>query len=205
MASIRLAYDFFRRQETKAFGYIRKHPRSSWLIALDAVLSASLVFGIFTYTSNAAQASNMKALRNVGAVAMTSSEFVSHVIAEGKAIYWMGDLAGFDISLVTGGDDVSYVSYVKRGHDLSNWNFQKITLVTYRGGMRTEGPRHFGTWADPASLVTAGGLVVAFDKGSMKEELVNIGGTSNVVSIYYPEAQTTTKFMENAVALRLVA
>ncbi|MBI3428597.1 MAG: hypothetical protein HY050_00765 [Actinobacteria bacterium] len=204
MALVRLIYDFFRKEELRAFDYIRKHPRAKWIIGLDAILSISLVFSGFTYASQSSKNEMSAELKRVGAVAMSPTEFVNHVRREGNREYWLGEIPGFDIAAHVDLAGVSSLSYVKRGSDPHDLDRPKITVVTYTGSINRTGIHQFGTWLEPTTSVTASGLVVKYDLSVMMDQIVAINGTTNIVSIHYPTAQTLQTFMENAAALRLV-
>ena len=204
MALIRLIYDFLRKEELVALDYIRKHPRAKWIIALDAVLSITLVFSGYAYASQSSKSDMSIELKRIGAEAMSPSEFVIQVRKGGTREYWLGDLSGFDITARAGNGGVSSISYVRRGSDPLDLNRAKITILTYSGSDVLAGMHPLGTWLQPAISVTASGLVVKYDQSTMTDQVITINGTTNIVSIHYPSVQTLQTFMDNAVALRLV-
>ena len=204
LALTRLVYGFLRKEELMAFDYLRKHPRVRWIIALDAVLSITLVFSGFAYASQSTKSGMSVELKRIGAVAMSSSEFVKNVRKEGGREYWFGDMTGLDIMAYKGQDGVHSVSYVKRGSNPSDLSRPKITILTYNQLIDETRIQSFGTWLLPTKSVTASGLIVQYDLSSMTDQIVAINGTSNIVSIHYPAVQSLETLMENAVALRLV-
>ena len=204
MAMVRFVYDFLRKEELMAFDYIRKHPRAKWLIFLDAIVTLSLVFGGFAYASQSSRSDTSAALMRVGAVAMTSSQFIDHVRTGGGKVYWLGDISGSGISSNESQRNIVSVTYAKTGSNSGNLGRHEITIVTHRNSNEIKGEVQSGTSLQPDSSVTASGLVVAYNKNSMMDEVVSMNGTFNVVSIHYPAAQTFETLMGNAMALRLV-
>lgn len=205
MALIRFIYDFILKEESMAFGYIRKHPRRILLMSLDAILSVSLVYAGFSYASASSHDETSLALLRVGAAAMPSSQLASHIRSEGGTAYWLGDKSGFDIATHENSEQSRSISYVEKGSDPSEVDVPEISIITYRGSIDVSRIRQFGTWLESSTTVTASGLIVEYDLNSMMGEIVAINGTSNVVYIRYSTIQTLQTLMQNAVALRLVA
>jgi len=205
IALVRLIYDFLLKEESMAFGYIRKHPRRIYLMSLDAIFSITLVFAGFAYASASSRNDTSLALMRAGAIAMPSSEFVDYIHSQGGRAYWLGDISGFDITSNESIDDSRSISYVRKGSDPHDVDRPMITVVTLRRSMNINGIRQFGTWSEPSTTVTASGLIVEYDLNSMMGEVVSITGSSNIISIHYPTAQTLQVLLTNAAALRLVA
>ncbi|MDP1721044.1 MAG: hypothetical protein Q8L08_08640 [Candidatus Nanopelagicaceae bacterium] len=202
---IRLIYDFLLKEESRAFKYIRKHPRRIGMLSLDAILSVALVSAGFLYASASSRNETSLALMRVGAVALPSSEFVEHIRFDGGRAYWLGDISGFDIVHDDSIDERRSISYVKKGSDPQDLGRPQITVVTYRTSMNVNGVREFGTWSEPFTTVAASGLIVGYDLNSMMGEIISINGTSDTVYIHYPTAQTLLTLMRNAGSLKLVA
>lgn len=204
MAVIRYIYDFLRKEELSVFDYIRKHPRRNWLIALDALLTVSIVFGGVAYASQTSKNATSVELMRVGAMPMTTSEFLEHMHADGGREYWLGDMEGFGISSDERQKRVRFLSYVRNGSDPTDLRGHEITIVTYRSSIDVDGSRQFSPGVEPSISVTASGRVVQYDKTSMMSEVVSMTGSSSKVSIHYQEAQSLETLMTNAMGLRIV-
>jgi len=112
---IRSIYDFLLKKESTAVRYIRKHPRRIGMLSLDAILSIALVSAGFSYASASSKNETSLALMRVGAVALSSSEFVEHIRLDRGGAYWLGDISGFDIVHDDSIDERRSISYVKKG------------------------------------------------------------------------------------------
>lgn len=205
MSLIRLIYDFILKEESMAFGYIRKHPRRIFLMSLDAILSVSLVHAGFSYASVSSNTESSLALLRAGAVTMPSSQLASHIRSEGGTAYWLGDKSGFNIATHESSEQSRSISYVEKVSDPGELDIPKISITTYRGSIDMSRIRQFGTWLKSSTNVTASGLIVEYDLNSMMGEIVVINGTSDVVYIRYSTIQSLETLMQNAVALKLVA
>lgn len=203
MAVIRFIYDFLRKEELVAFSFIRKHPRRNWLIAVDALLTVSIVLGGVAYASQSSKDATSVELMRVGAMPMTASEFVEHVHADGGKEYWLGKMEGFGISSDERQENVRFLSYVRNGSDPRDLRGHEITIVTYRSSIDLDGSHQFSPGVVPSISVTASGRIVQYDKTSMMNEVVSIIGNSNKVSIHYQEAQSLETLLDNAMALRV--
>lgn len=201
----RWIYRFILKEESMAFGYIRKHPRRIFLMSLDAILSVALVFAGFSYASATSHDERSLALLRVGAMAMPSSQLASHIRSEGGTAYWLGDKSGFDIATYESSEQSRSISYVEKGSDPSELDIPEISITTYRGSIDMSRNRQFGTWLETSTTVTASGLIVEYDLNSMTGQIVAMKGTSNVVYIRYSTIQSLDTLMQNAAALRLVA
>lgn len=204
MAVIRFIYDFIKKEELVALGYIRKHPRRNWLIALDALLTMSLVFGGVAYASQSSNNATSLELMRVGAIPMTSSEFIEHAHAHGGIVYWLGSMKGFGITSDERQEGVHFLSYVKDGSNPSDMAEREITIVTYHASIDSEGSHQFSARAVTSTLVTSSGRIVQYDRTSMMSEVISISGSSSKVSIHYLRAQSLQTLEDNAMALQAV-
>lgn len=203
MALIRFIYDFVRKEELVALNYIREHPRRNWLIALDALITVSLVFGGVSYAAQSSNNATTKELMRIGALPMTASEFVEHAHAEGAREYWLGELKGFGISSDDRQENQRLVSYAKNGSNPMDLKTPEITIATYQSSIDAAGSNQFAQGVELATSVTAGGRVVQYDKTSMVHEVVSIVGNSTEISIHYQSAQSLQTLLDNATALRI--
>lgn len=203
MALFRYIYDFLRKEDVVGLDYIRQHPRRYWLIALDALITMSLVFGGVAYASQSSRDATSLELMRIGAMPMTASEFMAHVHAEGGREYWLGEMQGYGITSDERQEDVRFVSYVRSGSDPSDLGAHEITIVTYRSSIDTQGIHQFSAGLDLSTSVTASGLIVQYDKTSMLDEVISMNGNFSKISIHYLEAQSLETLMDNAMALRV--
>lgn len=204
MAVIRFIYDFLRKGELVALGYIREHPRRNLLIALDALITVSIVFGGVAYASQSSNDATSVELMRVGAMPMTSSEFIEHALAHGGRVYWLGKMEGYGISSDVREENVHFLSYVRDGSDPRDLRGREITIVTYRSSIDMEGSHQFAGGAVTSTFVTASGRIVQYDKTTMMDQLVSEIGNSNKVSIHYLGAQSLQTMEANAMALQVV-
>lgn len=203
MALIRFIYDFIKKEELDALRYIRGHPRRIWLIAFDALLTMSIVFGGFAYGSQSSKDATSVELMRIGAIPMTASEFIEHARAHRGREYWLGKLGGFSISTDDRQKDTHFLFYLRDGSDPSDLRGREITIITYNGSVDAGGLQQFSGGAVTSTFVTASGRIVQYDKTTMTDELVSIIGNSSKISIHYLEAQPLETFMDNAMALQI--
>lgn len=205
MALIRFIYDFVRKEELVALHYIRENPRRNWLIALDALVTVSLVFGGVSYAAQSSNNATTKELMRIGAMPMTASEFVEHAHSIGAREYWLGEVKGFGISSDDRAESERLVSYVRNGSNPMDLKGHGITIATYRSSIDSQVSDQFAQGVELSTSVTASGRIVQYDKTSMMHEVVSIIGNTNQISIHYQDSQSLQTLMDNATALRIAS
>jgi hypothetical protein len=207
MALIRFIFDFLKKEELVVLHYIRQHPRRNWLIALDALITISLVFGGVAYASQSSKNATSRELMRIGAMPMTASAFMEHAREHANSghgrEYWLGIRKGFGISSDERAADVHFVSYVKDSSEPSDLRGREITIGTYQSSIDIEGLDQFSARVKLSTSVTASGLIVQYDKAAMTDEIVSMDSNSSKVSIHYLVAQSLQTLMDNAMALRI--
>lgn len=203
LAIIRFIYDLLKKEELIALGYIRQHRRRSWLITLDALITMALVFGATAYASESSHQATSTNLMHIGAIPMTSTQFIDHVHASGSRTYWLGPIKGFDVSSDERDENVQSLSYIENGANPNDMKASGISVVTSGLLTNSQASYDFFPGVNVSTSVTASGRIVKYDATSMMDEMVSITGNSSKVSIHYSSAQTLDSLMANAMDLRI--
>lgn len=181
--------------------YHRAHPHFLFYLALDCLVTASVVFGGFQIaTAMSPKDLQLTLLENAGGKVLTLDEITEHVSAEKKIVYWLGAKTDYTYTPNYILGDVVTIMYLPKAADLHHINHPKLSVQTY-DDMNSYVSHLFGYNPPPNTRITmqsTEGNTVEFDGTSMQSETVTFLDDPHVVVINYPTKQTPNTMLKNA-------
>lgn len=176
-----------RLRKNAAPPYQRSRSHFLWYIGIDALLSISLVVGVFQFTeSRLGDGRHEIELEHAGAIAMTPTQIIDHLRHEGRRAYWLGPQVGAKYATDDMAPHQLTITYLPRGADLYAPNEPKMTIQTFDGSESFQKVRHVYRNSETTKrVVTAGGNTVVFDPKDMKSEIVSRQDSPMIVVINY--------------------
>jgi hypothetical protein len=182
--------------------YHRSHPRFVLYVILDIVVSVLLSLVGYQFLSPAASAIDRDG--NFGVVAMSDTQLVNRVRADSATTYWIGSMPQHVYTYSKVAQGVVIISYFNKSSDVTNGHFPRIAVETYRNYNDYSKRAHPLEDNNIATIATTGGMTIKFNEGSMNHEIVTFRGKSEIIEIYYADAQLATSMMKDANGLHVV-
>lgn len=186
--------------------YHRAHPHFLFYLALDCLVTASVLLGGFQIaTAMSPKDPQLILLKNAGAKVLALDEIIEHVKAEKKIVYWLGAKTGYTYTPNYILGDVVTITYLPKAADLHRIDHPKLSVQTY-DDMNSYVSHLFGYNPPSNTRITmqsAEGNMVEFDAISMQSETITFLDDPHVVVINYPTKQNPSTMLENADRLTL--
>ena len=134
LSVVRLLIRLKAKEHILRTNYHRQHPHFPTYLAIDAILSVSLVLGLGQLSSTLASAKvQVETLTQAGAKVLSAQELIDHVplpMHQGNR-YWLGAFSGarYTTNCITPG--VLKVSYLASGQALENRSTPMISITAY--------------------------------------------------------------------------
>lgn len=207
LALIRAIMRFKDREHLLRTNYHREHPHFPIYMAIDAILSAGLVFGAIQLGSTIASANpNQVMLTHVGGVVLSDDQLASHVplpIHKGATRYWLGAQVGasYTTNCITPG--VLKVTYLAKGQELGDGTTPLMAITAFENeSLHASGLHELQDFATTTSENTRGDLLIFDD--SMQKLTISRTNSAEIVVIDYSNPQGLPKMIldsENLLAL----
>lgn len=197
--------EYVRKERDVFARYSRNHPHFKRNIVIDALLSSLLVsIGFGAYNQITSQ-ERIDELKRSGAVAMTSTELIKHVMDERIAAYWLGPKPGYKYSIICKDRSEIIVTYLPQGVSLNHPDRFNLTVETYSKTLTREQLGRSNISTDRDDFVTSDGTVGSMDSSRPQIVRFSVPNTDKVVEVQYPSTKRIYDVYVDGEELRLIS
>lgn len=183
--------------------YERSHPHFFWFLGIDALLSAGIVIGGFTFYTGVS--SDAHQLSHVGAAVNTSKEIVKRIVDENLDAYWFGDIPGSEYALNHPALGVVEFYYWRQGTFNVRGKQYLCRVKTFKNETAWNSNVHILlTTANSNRFQTRKKIFITIDKFSMNRVIVRFAKQPEIVTLLYPLPQSLQAIETNVDSLERI-
>lgn len=198
---IRKFLKLFKKEHAVLSRYERSHPHFLMYLALDAVVTMAIVFGIFQAVSASSSAPNA----SLGATVESASDLVKQAASVQADAYWLGTISDDKYTLnteVPGIADIFYWPSGGVGDDGKNYIYE---VKTYKNQKTWDAHTHtILAMANISTIKLKNGTSIRINRSSMKGVIARYTNKAEILAIAYPTPQTLDSMIKDVESLRLV-
>lgn len=174
----------------------RSHRRLRFHLAVDAVLSMTLVFTIFQIATASSRHNVSEALKSSGAVAFSAKELRDFVKEEKLVAYWAGPNSADKYTLISTTAGEVTISYFPKNADIRKVDTSILVVQTHNHFTANEAQAFSRDVAGPGSFQMSqgeSGNSIEYNPATPYKVLVTIKNQNSTVTIYnsIPQASLT--------------
>lgn len=182
--------------------YERAHPHFIRYLALDAVVTVAVVFGVFQFVQG--NASTIESQEPLEMSAGSSSALIAQTNHEKLDAYWLGPISGYKYTLndqQSGIVDIFYWPASSGNSDPHNYLYE---VKTYQDRKIWNAHTHpILASANTSEIAIKNGVSIRINRSSMKGVIATYTNKPEILAIAYPTAQTLDSMIKDVESLRL--
>lgn len=193
----------FKKEHDFLSRFQRSNPHAILYLALDAVISVTLVFGGYQLLGSHPTAIESKEKMEVSAV--SSRAMIALATREKMDAYWLGPVSGYSYTLndqQRGIVDIFYWPASTGNRDAKDFLYE---VKTYKDRKTWDAHTHtILAIANTSTIEVKKGLSIKINRSSMKGVIATYADKAEILAIAYPTPQTLDSMIKNVESLRLV-
>ena len=198
---IRKFLKLYKKEHAVLARYERSHPHFLMYLALDAVVTMAVVFGLF----QAVWANSSSPTSRMGLTVESSSDLVKQATDARVDAYWLGSISDDKYTLNTELPGIADIFYWPNGGPSDDGKNFIYEVKTYRDQKTWTAHTHtILATANTSTIKVGNGLSIRINRASMKGVIATFSDKAEILAIAYPTPQTLDSMIKNVESLRLV-
>lgn len=174
------------------------------LIAVVAVISAFVTFGIAQQFRPGVDSKTTLAARTSGGVCLTEKELRNLVSTQKITAYWAGPISDATYSVNTTNSGEVFLRYVQKGQSCDSNSKDFRVIATYSVSGAYDSTKKAGSQANGVSLANQDGSVVYFNKDLPTNVYLAYPGINYQIEIYDPNPKSAVSIATTANQIQLI-
>ncbi len=200
---LRLLLKMFKKEQEFLSRFQRSNPHAILYLALDAVISVTVVLG--GYQLFWSHSSSIESKEQMEVSAVSSDALISLATREKMDAYWLGPVSAHTYTLndqQRGIVDIFYWPASTGSRDAKNFLYE---VKTYKDRKTWDAHTHtILAVANTSTISVKKGVSIKINRASMKGVIATFADRKEILAIAYPVPQTLDSMIKNVESLRLV-
>lgn len=200
---LRLILKMFKKEQEFLSRFQRSHPHALLYLALDAVISVTVVVG--GYQLLWSHPSPIETKEQIEVAVVSSHALIARATRENLDAYWLGPIAGYSYTLNDQQAGIVDIFYWPESVGASDPNRFLYEVKTYKDHKTWDAHTHtILATANTSTITVKSGLSIKINRSSMKGVIATYADKKVILAIAYPKPQSLESMIKDVEGLRLV-